>query len=116
MLGSQLPVVNIEIKPTCHTLNIIINKRSKHLCLQETGQKSDMTLNLNKKNVSSMTSKPAWLEPVHSRTDKSYKASYYRQFSTIIKMKIIKLIPVLLARIFDPTGQTTLISILIFFI
>ena len=39
----------------------------------------------------------AWLEPVFSQTEKSCIESYYRQFSTNIKLKIKRLIPVLLA-------------------
>ena len=40
------------------------------------------------------------LEPVLSQTEKSFVASNQRQFSTNIKIKIIKLIPVFLARAF----------------
>ncbi len=46
-----------------------------------------------------MASKPILsdgLEPVLSQTEKSCTASNYRQFSTNIKIKAIKLIPVLL--------------------
>ena len=42
------------------------------------------------------------LEPVLTHTDKSCIASYYRQFSTNIRIKIIKLIHVLLDRTFGP--------------
>ncbi len=44
------------------------------------------------------------LKPVFSQTEKSSIAFSYRQFSTNINIKIIKLIPVLLARTFGPTG------------
>ena len=53
-----------------------------------------------------MASKPitdllsAGLEPVLSQTEKLCIASNYRQFSTNIKIKIIRLIPVLLAQAF----------------
>ena len=51
-----------------------------------------------------MASKPitdllsAGLEPVLSQTEKLCIASNYRQFSTNIKIKIIRLIPVLLSK------------------
>ena len=38
------------------------------------------------------------LEPFLSHTEKSCIAPYYRQFSTIVKIKFIKLIPFFLAR------------------
>ncbi len=49
---------------------------------------------------------PAGLEPILSRTEKSWIALYYRQLSTNIKIKILKLIPVLLARALGPWGIT----------
>ena len=42
------------------------------------------------------------LEPVLTHTDKSCIASYYRQFSTNIRIKIIKLIHNLLDQAFCP--------------
>ena len=42
------------------------------------------------------------LEPVLTHTDKSCIASYYRQFSTNIRIKIIKLIHALLDQSFCP--------------
>ena len=48
------------------------------------------------------------LEPVLSQTEKSCIAPYYREFFTKIKIKNIKLIPVLLAVAFDPSGLTKL--------
>ena len=42
----------------------------------------------------------AGLEPVLNQTEKSCIASNYRQFSTNIKIKIIKLIPVLILKFF----------------
>ncbi len=56
----------------------------------------------------------AGLKPVFSQTEKLCKASYYRQFSAHIK--IIKLIPVLLVRAFDPSGLTKLNIIIFHFI
>ena len=56
---------------------------------------------------------PAWFpnrlisagfKPVLGHTEKSCITSYYRQFSTNIKIKIIRLITVLLAWAFDPFG------------
>ena len=46
----------------------------------------------------------AGLEVVLSHTEKLCIASYYRQFSTNIKIKIIKLTPVFLALAFGPSG------------
>ena len=54
----------------------------------------------------------AGLEPVFRHTEKSCISLYYRQFSTIIRIKIIKSIPVLLARAFVPSGLTKLVFIL----
>ena len=52
------------------------------------------------KNLSSMASNPNW-----SQTEKSCIASNYNQFSTNIKIKIMKLIPVFLSWAFDrPLG------------
>ncbi len=48
----------------------------------------------------------AGLEPVLSQTEKSFIESNYKQFSTNIKIKIIKLIPVLSARAFGPSRLT----------
>ncbi len=39
------------------------------------------------------------LEPILSHTEKSCITSYYKQFSTNIKIKIIRLIPVLSGRV-----------------
>ena len=44
----------------------------------------------------------AGLEQVLSHTEKSCIATYYKQFSTNLKIKIVKLIPVFLARAFVP--------------
>ena len=46
--------------------------------------------------------KSAGLEPVLSYTKKAGIALYYRYFFTNIKIKIIKLLPVLLANAFGP--------------
>ena len=53
------------------------------------------------------------LEPVLSHTEKAciVIATHYRKFSTNDKLKIIKLIP---ARAFGPSGLTKLVLILIF--
>ena len=56
----------------------------------------------------------AVLQPVLSHTEKSCKASYYRQFSINIKIKIIKLIPVLLAQAFGLSWLAKLVFILLF--
>ena len=59
----------------------------------------------------------AGLEPVLNQTEKSCIASNYRQFSTNIKIKFIKLIPVLSAargRRAKKTGINFMIFILIF--
>ena len=44
----------------------------------------------------------AGLEPVLGHTEKPCIALYNRQFTTIVKIGIMKLIPVLLARTFSP--------------
>ena len=54
----------------------------------------------------------AGLEPVLSNTEKSFITSYYRQISTIIKIKILKLITVLLVCPFVPSGLIKLGSYL----
>ncbi len=46
------------------------------------------------------------LEPVLSHKEKSCITSNYRQFSTNIR---IRLIPVLIARAFEPSGLTNLV-------
>ena len=56
---------------------------------------------------------PAGLDLVLSHAEKSCTATYYRQFFTNIKMKRIKLIPVLLVKALGPSGQTKLVLILI---
>ena len=56
----------------------------------------------------------AELKPVLSHSKKLCIGSNYRQFSANIKIKIIKLIPVLLARSFNPSGLTKLDNIIIF--
>ena len=55
----------------------------------------------------------AGLEPVLSHTEKACIASYYKQFSTNIKIEIIKLKPVLLAWAFgaNQTGFNLHINI-----
>ncbi len=55
------------------------------------------------------------LEPVLSHIEKPV-ASYYRQFSTNIKINILKLLPVLLNRTYGPSGLIKLVLILKFFI
>ncbi len=50
------------------------------------------------------------LEPVLSHTEKSYIASYYKQFPTHIKIKNIKSISVLLARALGPSGLGAIIT------
>ena len=68
------------------------------------------------KNIlSSMASKPInirWLRTGSWPTEKSCIASNYRQFSTNIKLEIIKLIPFFLARAFGPARLTKLVLIL----
>ena len=51
----------------------------------------------------------AGLDPVLSHTEKSYIVLFYRQFSTNIKIKIIRLIPVVLAWAFAPSGLTIMV-------
>ncbi len=53
----------------------------------------------------------AGLEPVLTQTEKLCIASDYKQYSTNIKIKIIKLTTVLSAWAFGPAGLTKLISI-----
>ena len=53
------------------------------------------------------------LEPVLSHTEKSCIASYYTQFSTNIKIKIIRFKPFLLARLFGLSGLTNCLKRLI---
>ena len=52
------------------------------------------------------------LEPDLSQTEKLSKASYYRQFSNNIKIKIIRLTPVLKAQAFSLLRLTKLLLIL----
>ena len=55
------------------------------------------------KDISSMASKPItirWIRTGFSQTEKSCIASNYRQFSTNIKIKIIKLKLVLILKVF----------------
>ena len=54
----------------------------------------------------------AGLELAPSQTEKSCKATNYRKFSANIKIKIIKLITVLLAQAFGPSGLIKLVLIL----
>ena len=64
-----------------------------------------------------MASKPITiqgLELVLSHTEKLCIGSYYRQFSTNIKIKLIKSIPVLLARAFGPSGQSGIATFNVF--
>ena len=53
--------------------------------------------------------KSAELEPVLIHTKKFYIATYYRQFSTSIKIKTIKLKSVFFARSFDHSELTKLV-------
>ena len=57
-----------------------------------------------------------WIRTCLNNTEKSYIASYCRPFFTNIKIKIIKLIPVMLDRKFGPSTLTKLVLIFRFFI
>ena len=73
-------------------------------------QNSFLSLKFSTENMAPKLMLSAGLEPVLSHTEKLCIASNYGQFSTNIKIKILKLIPVLLVRTFqciairDPKG------------
>ena len=63
-----------------------------------------------------MASISAGLEPALSNTEKSCLALYYSQISTIIKIKIIKLMLIFLPRALGTSGPTKLVLFVYFFI
>ena len=70
----------------------------------------------NKNNISSMGSKPIIIRLIRNGSRPYWKsciASYYRQRSTNIKRKIMKLKPVMLSRAFGPSRLTKKVLLLI---
>ena len=97
-----------EFKKICKlTMNPFAKKNCLNIYSVDWGLFAVEIEKLNTNNVSANI--PVWmrnwlisagLEPVLSHTKKSCIASYYRYIATNIKIKIIKLIPVLLAHAF----------------